>query len=310
MIHSYGSIYNLGHKAVLDILRGPVVVQEKVDGSQFSFGVYPDGEYVQENLYTLRCRSKGAELHVLAPDKMFAKGVEVVQSIAHLLTPGWTYRAEYLAKPKHNVLVYDRVPTNHLILFDVDRGEQDYMPADALGDEARRLGLEAVPPLRWGEVTDLQDFRTLLETPSILGGQKVEGVVVKNYALFGVDKKILMAKFVSEAYKEVHAAKWKSSNPTSGDVLDLLVAQYRTSARWAKAVQHLQEAGKLEGSPRDIGLLFREVPEDLKREEIDVIKDKLFTWAWPRVQRGVCAGLAEFYKEELLKRQFEVGGDA
>jgi len=33
---SYPSIYNLGHRYLGDLLDGPVVVEEKVDGSQFS----------------------------------------------------------------------------------------------------------------------------------------------------------------------------------------------------------------------------------------------------------------------------------
>lgn len=276
--------------------------------SQFSFGVYPVGE---DQTLNLRCRSKGAEIQVLAPEKMFAKAVGVVRSLR--LTPGWTYRAEYLAKPKHNVLCYDRVPRSHLILFDVDKGDQDYVSPEELHGIANTLELEAVPLLRFGVVESFQDFRTLLDTTSILGGQKVEGVVIKNYAMYGPDKKVLMAKFVSEAFKEVHAMEWKTGNPSSGDILETLIAQYRTPSRWAKAVQHLREAEKLEDSPRDIGLLFKEVPEDLKREEADAIRETLFAWAWPRVQRGSCAGLAEWYKQELLKRQFdqvEEGGEA
>ena len=38
-------------------------------------------------------------------------------------------------------------------------------------------------------------LRELLQTTSVLGGQKIEGVVVKSYLRF--DKKALMAKFVS-----------------------------------------------------------------------------------------------------------------
>jgi hypothetical protein len=30
MIHSYPSIYNLGHAAIADLLKGPVIVEEKL----------------------------------------------------------------------------------------------------------------------------------------------------------------------------------------------------------------------------------------------------------------------------------------
>jgi hypothetical protein len=323
MIQSYPSIYNLGHKAVAEIFAEPVVVQEKVDGSQVSFGVYPEGGCTVAEAREmevagtlvpyagrLRVRSKGAELVIEAPDKMFAKAVDVIKAVAHLLTPGWTYRGEYLAKPKHNALAYDRVPKNHIVLFDVDRGDQDYVSRSRLLDEACSLHMEVVPQFTEFEAVPgrvaAEDIRGLLQQTSFLGGQKVEGVVIKNYGrLDPHTKKVLMAKFVSEAFKEVHGAEWKMSNPTRTEIVERVIAKFRTPARWAKAVQHLREDGKLEDSPRDIALLFKEVPADVLRECEQEIKQELFDLAWPKVHRGVTAGLAEWYKERLLERQFE-----
>lgn len=132
-------------------------------------------------------------------------------------------------------------------------------------------------------------------------------MVVKplDYNLFGADKKVLMGKFVSEAFKEVHAAEWKSSNPTQGDILQLLGNEYKTPARWQKAILHLSEKGLLKGSPRDIGLLMKEVPADIEKECADEIKERLYRWAWPHLRRMVTAGFAPWYKDELLKHQFE-----
>ena len=42
-IRSYSSPFNLGHKALAVLFSGSVTVQEKIDGSQFSFGIV-DGE--------------------------------------------------------------------------------------------------------------------------------------------------------------------------------------------------------------------------------------------------------------------------
>lgn len=297
--HTYPSIYALGHRYIADLLLDPVLVEEKIDGSQFSFGKFmgEEGPY-------LRCRSKGAELNLVAPDSMFKRGVEVVQGLAGKLTTGWTYRAEYLAKPKHNVLVYNRIPKDHLIIFDINTGHEEYMPYEEKQLECQRLGLEVVPQLFYGKIEDIQHFRTFLDTTSCLGGQKVEGVVIKNYQRFGLDKKVLLGKFVSEAFKEVHAREWKAANPTQGDVLQQLIRSLKTDARWHKAVQHLREAGSIESSPRDIGPLLKEVQHDIEKEEQDYIKQKLFEWAWPHIRRGVTAGLPEWYKEQLLKTQF------
>lgn len=298
--HSYSSIYNLGHKAIADLLTVPVIVEEKVDGSQFSFGRFGT---------ELRIRSKGQEMPIDAPEKMFAKAASSVRDLYDLLHDGWTYRGEYLQKPHHNGLTYDRVPAKHIILFDINDGEQSFLSAIDRAAEGRRVGLEVVPVL-WegpGSGLSIDRLKQLLETPSVLGGQKIEGVVIKpfDYGLFGLDHKVLMGKHVSEAFKEVQKKAWKESNPKSGDILDRLIATYKTPARWAKAVQHLKEAGQLEDSPRDIGKLIKEVPSDVLAECKDEIADQLWKWAWPHVARGVTGGLPEWYKDRLLERFVE-----
>lgn len=298
--HTYPKVYAMGHKAIADLLLDDVLVEEKVDGSQFSFGKFLDAE---GNEY-LRCRSRGVELNVAAPDNMFQRAVDTVKAIFAKLHVGWTYRGEYLARPKHNTLCYSRTPVDYIVLFDINTGHEEYMGRAAKVDEADRLGLELVPILYEGRVDSIDLFRSFLDRESYLGGQKVEGVVVKNYARFGLDKKCLMGKFVSEEFKEIHAADWKDRNPKQGDILERLVDKYRTPARWAKAVQHLSESGQIETGPRDIGKLIPAAAADVLAECETEIRDALFQWAWPHIRRGVTSGLPEWYKEELLKASF------
>lgn len=305
--HSYSSSFNLGHKAVADIFSVDVNIEEKVDGSQFSFARMPlieNGEVVGSELLI---RSKGAVMYIDAPQPMFNHAARVVKEIGPQLQLGWTYRGEYLAKPKHNALAYNRIPNNHIIIFDINDGHESYLPYEAKKAEATRLGLECVPLLFSGRVHSAEELRQFLKLESVLGGVEIEGVVVKprDYNLFGVDKKLLMGKFVSEAFKEVHKQAWGESNPKSGDILDRLGAQYGTQQRWMKAIQHLREAGKLENSPRDIGALLMEIPEDIKKECEEAIKEELFRWAWPHIRRLVSKGFPQYYKEKLLELQFE-----
>lgn len=297
---SYPSIYALGHRYLKELLLDPVLVEEKIDGSQFSFGTFNVGGQLE-----YKCRSKGAQLNVIAPEQMFKQAVSFVDSIAGKLTPGWTYRGEYLVKPKHNTLVYDRIPTNHIILFDISPTYETYLSYEDKQREAERIGLEVVPKMMYGMIETVEHFRSLLETTSCLGGQKIEGVVIKNYARFGVDKKVLLGKFVSEAFKEVHNREWKASNPTQNDVIQKLIESLKTPARWNKAVQHLTERGELEVSPKDISKLMKEIPLDVEKEEQEYIKTKLYEWAWPQIKRGVIAGVPEWYKDQLVKRQFD-----
>ena len=102
--HSYPKVYALGHAAISELFEDEVIVEEKVDGSQFSFGKF-DGKFL--------IRSKNKQMDIDAPEKMFVLGAQSVQDLD--LKDGWTYRAEYLMRPKHNVLAYDRMPTNYLM---------------------------------------------------------------------------------------------------------------------------------------------------------------------------------------------------
>jgi hypothetical protein len=239
---------------------------------------------------------------VESPEKIFRKAVEYVATLD--LRDGWTYRGEVLDKPKHNALAYDRVPKGNVILFDINTDEERYLSYEEKAAEAARIGLEVVPLLYSGMVGSADDVRGFLERTSILGGQKIEGVVIKNYSRFGKDKKALMGKYVSEAYKEVHRKSWGEANPHQGDVIIRLIGMFKTPARWNKAVIHLEEKGELENSPRDIGKLIAEVKEDIKKECSEEIRDVCFKWAIEPVLRGSVAGLPEYYKQRLLESQF------
>lgn len=299
--HSYPKIYNIGHPQLDGLFDGPVLVEEKVDGSQFSFGLF-NGE--------IKVRSKGQEMQVSEPEKLFTEGVTQVMSRRVHLHEGWTYRGEYLKKPKHNALAYDRIPNSHVILFDINTDEERYLPYEEKKAEAERIGFECIPLVHNGVVSNAGEVLALLDRVSVLGGQKVEGLVVKNYARFGKDGKALMGKYVSEAFKEVHKAEWKKDNPTAKDIVGLLGEQYRTPARWNKAIQHMAERGELTNSPKDIGPLIRETQQDITAECAEEIKSALYSWAKPHIMRAAIRGLPEFYKKKLLGDAFEEGQEA
>ena len=300
MIHSYPKVYNLGHMAIEDLLCGEVVVQEKIDGSQFSFMRTEDG------LDLARSHHKPIDPHA-NEEKMFQHACETVRQKAGVLRPGWVYRAEYLQKPKHNTLAYDRTPKDYVILFDVDTGGERYLTQDELRTEAARIGLEVVPCLFDGHGRELTmtHLDAALSTISILGGQTIEGVAIKAYGRFGKDAKTLMGKHVSERFKEMNKTNWKAENPTQADVITTIGQSLRTEARWDKAVQHLRERGELLNDPKDIGPLLKEVEQDTLEECGPEIQSRLIKWAMPQIVRQVRAGLPEWYKRKLAAQQFE-----
>lgn len=295
-ISSYSKIFNIGHPRIAELFDGEVVVEEKIDGSQISFGII-NGE--------LNIRSRGADMTHQAP-KMFAKGVEQIEKCENSLLDGYIYRGEYLSKPKHNTLVYERTPTNYIIIFDIDRnGQTDYLSYKDKVYEARNLGFECVPMLYQGKIDNFDDFIKLLDEESILGGTTIEGMVIKNYNRWTVDGKTMMGKFVSEKFKEKHQKDRKGRNFISKDILTIIGETYRTEARWEKAIQHLKERGELTNEPKDIGPLIKEVHQDILEECKDEIAEKLFKWGWKQIYRRFTVGLPEYYKKKLAKGTFQ-----
>lgn len=295
--NSYGKIYNLGHRATQELFDGPVTIEEKIDGSQFSFGLI-DGE--------LLVRSRGRVFDINEAQAMFAGACATVQDLHDrgMLLNGWTYRGEVLAKPRHNVLCYDRAPKGNVILWDIAVEDQDYLPYADKAAEAARLGLEIVPLLFEGVVDGQELLDSFKSRTSILGGP-IEGFVVKNYSRFGRDKKTLMGKWVSDSFKEVHKKEFKSDGNNKKDVEIFLADKYTTIARWQKAVQRMHEAGTLLGEMRDMKQLMQEVPADLLKECEEEIKQDLFNAYWPRLKRNCTKGLAEWYKKSLERDLFD-----
>ncbi len=301
MISAFPKIFTLGQVYILDIFKDPVEVTEKVDGSQFNFGNV-NGE--------LFMRPKGKELFAGDPEKMFKEAIEYVLSIAGILPDNTIFHCEYLQKPKHNVLAYERTPKNHLILFGVstpsEKFESDYTKLVQWSDI---LGVSVVPLLFCGVIHNMEELTSLLNADSILGNVKVEGVVCKNYArnllLGGHVVPVMMGKFVSEKFKEVHSKNW-STDFKSKNRWEVFMEKYRSEARWEKAVQHLSETGVLEGSPRDIGKLLCEIQCDIEAESSEDIKAFLWKEFGQDLKRKAIAGFPEWYKDRLAKKSFEV----
>lgn len=275
---------------------------EKIDGSQFNFGV--------DSKKNLLMRSKGKDIFVEDPEKMFQKAIDYVvvigEKIKNQFPPETFFYTEFLSKPKHNVLQYKRIPKNHLVLFAAFFPGTGYVDYEKLKEVSSTLDIEVVPLLFEGEIKNAEELNRLLELESGLGGETVEGVVVKNYqqTVFIADQVFpSLGKFVREQFKERHKAEW-GQNEGKGKWQTFLES-FRTDARFAKAVQHLTEKGELSFSPADIGKLLVELKRDLVEEEKETIKNELYTFFVDEILRKAISGFPEWYKEQLLKRAFE-----
>ena len=286
-------VYALGTRFNASIFQGPIVVEEKIDGSQFSFGY--EG-------VALTCRSKGT---VITGDPgMFKLAVETATRLMDegKLTRNWVYQCEFLAKPKHNVLAYARVPAGNLVLFDVKMPSGYADPSQKLAI-AKYLGLEPVPVLFEGTQSIGINPADYLDRESVLGGQKIEGIVIKNYTQVHPESEHgapMTAKIVADQFKEKQQ-QHQPRNPKApqGEAVQGIINALRTESRWLKAIQHLREAGQLQKDAKDIGPLVREIQRDVLEEEADWIKQQLFEAHTTEISKGVVQGFAQYYKHLL-----------
>lgn len=286
MIEYYPKPKALGTSGLASLLLGPIAIEEKIDGSQFQFREsVVGGEIVRE----CQSRTQGVPLGAVG---MFSRAAFHVEAMN--LTRGYTYRAEYLSKPKHNVLAYDRVPHKNIMLFDVQGPDGVFLTRAAKELEAARLGCECVPLLFEGRWPLGKTFDGFMELESVLGGCAIEGIVIKNYAT----NPPLFGKVVSAKFKEIAGGKIKAPRES---VVESLLTQLRTEARWQKAVQHLTEDGVLVGEMRDIGLLVKEIQDDTLDESKDEILAALYEWISPQIRKGVVSGFSQWYAGVLAE---------
>lgn len=291
MIPSYPKVWHLGHRNVAGMFDTPYTVQEKYDGSQFSFMKTEDGK--------LLARSRRTEIVFGSEyDALFGPAMRNVERIESVLKPGHVYRGEAFKSNRHNTKKYDHPPLGNIVLFDVQRPDGTFLDSVVLLDEAEGLGLEYARNFgTFGGTLHQEVLDDLLKVESSLGGTKIEGVVFKNYVHQTPFGDPAFAKYVSEEFKEQHRSNldWKQGK----DLYDALGSQFATEARWRKSVERLRDSGELEGSPKDIGRLLKELSQDLLDEYGDEIKERVWKNAWKRIAKASTRGFAEWYKREL-----------
>ena len=270
-----------------------------VHNSMFCFGKDQDGHIVM--------RSKGKELFFQGCEKMFAKAVDFVidrQELIDKFENGTYFYGEFLEKCKHNVLCYNKVPTNNIVLFGAREMSTGWKSYKCLEELALGFDCDVVPLLYEGPIKSKEELDKFHELESYLGGPKLEGVVLKNYGqtvLIGGNVYPVMAKYVRTEFRETLNKEWTSGK----DKVQTFIDSFRTEARWEKTIQHLRDDGQLENSPRDIGKLIVECEKDLFEEETENIKIGLFKLFKDQIKRKAVAGVAEFYKDKLAEGAFK-----
>lgn len=298
MIDAYPKVWALGKAPLFDpsenatFLQGECVVQEKVDGSQISFGVI-DG--------AVMIRSKNQDIST-DQDGMFFAAIEAIYKAKANLPEGLVFRGEYLAKPKHNTLTYGRIPKNHIAVYDIwDSTSGRWLDTAEVRLFAYQAGFDIVPTLYVGSIWQKSDLDAFLEKESFLGGPNIEGVVIKRYDVANRSHAVTFCKYVSEAFREMHTKSWKAQNPTTSDFVQDLGSSFATETRWLKAVHRLRDQGRLKGDMSDVGLLLKDLSEDFETEWEHECAKRLYRHFRKRLIKAANAGFPQWYASNLAE---------
>lgn len=289
-----------------NLKNGTVIIEEKIDGSQFRIKIRKDGVLTFGSKSVDYTDESGVE-------KMFQKAVDEftllwrefsVKNDVKELADDIMIFGEYLQSPKHNTLHYARTPLHNVIIFDI-RQFNSFYDYDRKKNFASQLGLETVPLLWKGDGSELsmELIESLLKTDSLLGNEKVEGVVMKNYSQFRTEPRCagapMFAKYVRPEFKELNASNWKMEK----SILEAEILN--AEAKWQKAYIHCKERGELENMPRDIPKLVKEIHMDIEAEDKERIKELLWDKYGRELKSKICRGFAYWYKKKLMTELLE-----
>lgn len=296
----YGKVMSWGSKTIEPFVRSDtkIVIQEKIDGSHFSFGSINGELWMRSKNIDIFFNAANGGVKIATKNRVEVYSADNIPgdyaaSIATavrlhdegLLPDKWIFRCEAMRGPKHVSLAYDRAPTGNLVLFDIDRsgGADDYLPVEALKEWADRLGVECVITLYEGARLTNTQIRAFLNTESALGGPKIEGLVIKPVDVpfndpraYDREGRRMIGKLLRKDFEEVDHNKRKNSTRPTNDIVGRICDSLATEARWRKAVQRLREEGDLHGTPKDIGPLIRSIQVDVHEEEADNIAAALY----------------------------------
>lgn len=311
-IHSWPKVQAFGHRHNRGMLAYPVSVTEKIDGSQFKFGYQPDQRQLENGLIM---KSKGATLFTTSANKMFTPAINTVSDLYNqcLLPEGVMFYSETLSKPHHNVITYDRVPKGHIALFGAyDTKWTKWLNYAEIAVWAEVLGIDVVPQLFTGVIPQVMmgdeqwKFDQWLLIDSFLGGSKIEGFVMMDlmhdYMIGDQYFPFTAGKVVAPEFQEKHNSKAYGKKATKASWHSYCEG-FCTEARWRKAIQHLREQGLIEDEFKDIGIIIREIHQDITDEEGDEIRSALWNFFKKDLLATAIKGFPEYYKKKITETE-------
>lgn len=316
-IERYAIFKEKSNQGEIDESKGKFYIEEKVDGSQFRFGIDGDGNFMAGSKNVNYSNENQPERSFKQICEVMEKKLKLINEF-RVLEPNdfIVFYAEYLRSEKHNALKYDRVPKGNLYLFDIAINGV-YQPIDYIKDWAKVLEIE---PVNVYDISDkLPEYNSISEKlktwNSCLGGINPEGVVIKNYDITIMDnyRKVetpLMIKVVRDGFKEILKKDWKKrEGKSANDIIGRIIDQVNKNAVWDKAIFRLRDEGKLTGKMQDMKLLIEAVNDDILKEWQEVIYKELYSSFERDIEKAFAKGLAEYYKKKIYDELKDKIGD-
>ena len=257
----YDSIPRYGKQGTRDILGTEVVVMEKLDGANASFGII-DGE--------LKMFSRNQELNEHNTLRGFYDWVKLNVDTSKLII-NTIYFGEWLVP--HSVQ-YKREAQHKFYLFDIYHSDvNEYLSSKIVQSQAKFIGLETPRVLFEGElqdVSELQQYVGLSELTEI--PNTGEGIVAKDY------EGQQFVKIVSDKFKETKYTKQPSLDRTD---IGALIDSVLTPQRVEKLIHKKIDLGLLpaELDITDTGNVLKalssDVVNDIFEEEMHIFLDML-----------------------------------
>jgi len=264
-IPRYPKIRRLGHKRTKGILDDPddeIVIQEKVDGSNFRF--WREGDTIcfgSRRVNHLERKEDNGEWKPVM-DYILSK----VKPEA--LREDYVYVGEFF-RPHTIEYAWDRVPV--FVGYDLlDKETGEVVDYDFAFAEFYRLNIPFVATLYRGKASKISDrlIEELKQRESCYGDTTPEGVVVKNYT------KKIFAKSVNSQFLEDFKKKFGDKRQPKMTVERKVVERFITPARVRKVVQRCHEEKGSVGA-EDIPQILRETVNDMLEEEILTIVNEM-----------------------------------
>lgn len=254
----YIKIRALGTDETEGIFEGTCVVQEKVDGANFSF-------YVENNKLLVASRN------MVMVDKKNSGNWKAILPVTEAynqhkdkFNPNYLYVGE---STQRHTISYTDIP--NFIGYDIWNDEtESFLDWKEAKIEFESIGLSFIHVHfeREGSEITIEELEECIKHSLYKEGD-AEGIVIKNYSKLNKYDNPLFAKIVTDSFKEQNRAVFKGTNqPTKeGNSTIIIASTYSTEARIEKIIHKLVDEGnKLDMSM--IPVLFNAVAEDIFEE--------------------------------------------